>query len=314
MKKQLTRLALPLMVASLLACSGLPEQVDSLEQARTDLRELERTPIATRVAASEIAAARDAIATADRAYEERQPLPFIEHQAYIAQRYADIASERAGEATAREQADRAEAERNRIIAEARTREADARTREAEERAQQAEAAERALQVQVAAAEEQARSAAAAEERNEELQRELDELNAERTADRGIVLTIGDVLFDTGAATLKPGAMATMERLAQFMRDYPERSVRIEGHTDSVGSDATNQALSERRADAVRDALVAQNAPSERIDTVGYGESRPIASNDNVAGRQQNRRVEIVVSEGDGSFVGGAGANRAGAGR
>jgi outer membrane protein OmpA-like peptidoglycan-associated protein len=109
-------------------------------------------------------------------------------------------------------------------------------------------------------------------------------------------------------------MATMERLAQFMRDYPERSVRIEGHTDSVGSDETNQALSERRADAVRDALVAQNAPSERIDTVGYGESRPIASNDNVAGRQQNRRVEIVVSEGDGSFVGGAGANRAGAGR
>jgi outer membrane protein OmpA-like peptidoglycan-associated protein len=302
MRRSIVRIGLSLGAASLVACSSLPERVDSLEQARADLRELESTPLATRVAATEIAAARDAITTADRAYEEREPLPFIEHQAYIAQRYADIASERTGEAGAREQADRAEAERNRIIAEA-------RTREAEARAEQAEAAERALQLQVAAAEEQARSSAAIQERNQQLERELEELNAERT-DRGIVLTIGDVLFDTGAATLKPGALATMERLAQFMRDYPERSIRIEGHTDAVGSDETNQALSERRAEAVRDALVARNAPRDRIDTVGYGESRPIASNDNVAGRQQNRRVDIVVSEDDGSFAGEASASRA----
>lgn len=295
------RLAVPVIAFSIAACGGLPERIDSLEQARTDLRDLERTPLATRVAATEIAAAREAIATADRAYEDDQPLPFIEHQAYIAQRYTDIASERTGEAGAREQADRAEAERNRIIA-------DARTREAEARAQQAEAAERALQLQVAASEEQARTASEIEERNQQLQRELDALNAERT-DRGIVLTIGDVLFDTGAATLKPGALTTMERLAQFMRDYPERSVRIEGHTDSVGSDEMNQALSERRANAVRDALVARNAPRDRIDTIGYGEARPIASNDDVAGRQQNRRVEIVVSEDDGSFAGEASANR-----
>jgi outer membrane protein OmpA-like peptidoglycan-associated protein len=300
MSRTIVHIGLSIGVASLVACGGLPERVDSLEQARTDLRELERTPLATRVAATEIAAARDAIATADRAHEEGEPLPFIEHQAYIAQRYADIASERAGEAGAREQANRAEAERNRIIAEA-------RTREAEARADQAESAERALQLQVAAAEEQARSAAAIQERNERLERELEELNAERT-DRGIVLTIGDVLFDTGAATLKPGALTTMERLAQFMRDYPERSIRIEGHTDAVGSNETNQALSERRAEAVRDALVARNAPRDRIDTIGYGESRPVATNDNAAGRQQNRRVDIVVSEDDGSFATGASAS------
>lgn len=297
------RLALAVGVASLAACGGLPERVDSLEQARADLRELESTPLAARVASTEIAAAREAISTADRAYEDKAPLPFIEHQAYVAQRYADIASERAGEASAREQADRAEAERNRIIA-------DARTREAEARADQAEAAERALQLQLAAAEEQARSAAAVEERNEQLRRELEELNAQQT-DRGLVLTIGDVLFDTGASTLKPGALGTMERLAQFMRDYPERGIRIEGHTDAVGSDETNQALSERRADAVRDALVARNAPRDRIDTIGYGESRPIASNDDVAGRQQNRRVEIVVSEADGSFAGETSASSIG---
>ena len=116
-----------------------------------------------------------------------------------------------------------------------------------------------------------------------------------------MLTLGDVLFDTGQASLKPGAGTTVDRLAQFMGDYPERSVRIEGHTDSVGSDETNQALSERRAVAVRDALVALGVDAGRIMTIGYGEARPIASNDTPAGRLQNRRIEIVVSDEQGSF-------------
>jgi outer membrane protein OmpA-like peptidoglycan-associated protein len=90
-------------------------------------------------------------------------------------------------------------------------------------------------------------------------------------------------------------------LAQFMRDYPERSVRIEGHTDAVGSDTTNQVLSEQRAEAVRDALLTRGLETGRIATVGYGELRPIASNDSAGGRQQNRRVEIVVSDEQGSF-------------
>jgi outer membrane protein OmpA-like peptidoglycan-associated protein len=88
-----------------------------------------------------------------------------------------------------------------------------------------------------------------------------------------------------------------------MRDYPERSVRIEGHTDSVGSDDLNQRLSERRADAVRDALMARGTPSERIRTRGFGETQPIAGNDDPGGRQQNRRVEIVVSDESGVFAG-----------
>ena len=94
---------------------------------------------------------------------------------------------------------------------------------------------------------------------------------------------------------------TVDRLAQFMRDYPERSVRIEGHTDSAGSDAANQALSEQRADAVRESLIERGLEAERIATLGYGEARPIAGNETAAGRQQNRRVEIVVSDEQGSF-------------
>jgi outer membrane protein OmpA-like peptidoglycan-associated protein len=272
----------------------LPDRIDSVEQARDSVATLEREPLAGSVAAREFAAAREALAAADEAYEEREPLESIEHHAYVAQRYVDIANELVAEAAAREEVERSEAERNRIIA-------DARTREAEAAAREADAAARELEVQARAAEEQARAAQAAEERSRDLERELEDLEA-RDTDRGLVLTLGDVLFDTGAATLKPGAATTIDRLAQFMRDYPERSVRIEGHTDAAGSDETNQALSERRAQAVREALVARGLDAGRIDTLGYGEARPIAGNDSPAGRQQNRRVEIVVSDAQGVFA------------
>jgi outer membrane protein OmpA-like peptidoglycan-associated protein len=120
-----------------------------------------------------------------------------------------------------------------------------------------------------------------------------------------VLTLGDVLFDTAQANLKPGAASTMDRLAQFMRDYGERQVMIEGHTDSRGEDAYNIDLSQRRAAAVRDALLERNIEPQRIRIVGLGEGYPVASNDTQAGMQQNRRVEIVISDEQGGFPAGA---------
>lgn len=256
-------------------CGGLPDRIDSVEQARESIAEVSREPLAGRVASEELQEARDALASADEAYEEKEPIQLIEHRAYVAQRYADISRELVSEAQAREEVERTEAERNRIIAEARAREAQAAQRTASEQSQAADAA-------------QARA------RN--LERELEELQAEET-DRGLVLTLGDVLFETGQATLMPGALTTVDRLAQFMGDYPERTVQIEGHTDSAGSDALNQRLSEQRAAAVRDALVARGVGLGRIQTIGYGEARPVASNDTPAGRQQNRRIEVVVSGG-----------------
>ena len=284
-------------------CSGLPDRVDSVEQARESIADVSREPLAGRVAAEELAAARGALASADEAFEEREPIELIEHQAYVAQRYADISRELVSEAQAREEVERAEAERNRIIADSRAREAEAAQRAAAEATREAD-------VQARAAGEQARAAQEAQERAAGLERELEELEA-RDTDRGLVLTLGDVLFDTGQATLKPGAATTVDRLAQFMRDYPERSVRIEGHTDDVGSDATNQQLSERRAVAVRDALIARNIDAARISTVGYGEARPIAGNDTPGGRQQNRRIEIVVSDEKGDFGDNAAASASG---
>lgn len=301
MKSQPTRTIASGALAALIAagCSRLPERVDSLEDARASVTSVEREPLAGRVAAEQLAAARDALASADAAYEEGEPLPLIEHRAYVAQRYADISRELVSEAQAREEVERAEADRARIIAAAREREAAAAQQAAQRSARQ-------LEVTSRTAEEQARAAEAAEQRASELERELEDLEASNT-DRGLVLTLGDVLFDTGASTLRPGAITTIDRLAQFMRDYPERYVRIEGHTDAVGSDELNQRLSEERARAVQGALLARNIEPDRVSTVGYGEARPIASNDTPEGRQQNRRIEVVVSDEQGAFAsGGAG--------
>ena len=153
---------------------------------------------------------------------------------------------------------------------------------------QAAKARKDAEVQLAAAE-------AAKARVAKLQEEMAALQAKKT-DRGMVLTLGDVLFDTGRAELKAGAFDTLDRLASFMRDNPERKLTIEGHTDSVGSDDYNIGLSKRRADAVRAALVTRSVDGGRIVTEGLGKARPVAGNDTAEGRQRNRRVEIVISD------------------
>jgi outer membrane protein OmpA-like peptidoglycan-associated protein len=122
-----------------------------------------------------------------------------------------------------------------------------------------------------------------------------EAQAHAGADRGLVLTLGDLGFDAGKVALQPTSMTAIDRLAQLMGVYPERSVRIEGHTDSLGDDAANQQLSERRANAVRDALLARGIDAARVEAVGYGETRPIADNATPVGRQKNRRIEIVLT-------------------
>lgn len=127
-----------------------------------------------------------------------------------------------------------------------------------------------------------------------LQTELAELQADRT-ERGLVVTLGDeVLFDVDEAELKPGGMQRLARVAEFLRHNPDRNVLVEGHTDSTAPDDYNLALSQRRANAVEDFLIAQGVDPTRISAIGYGEGQPLATNDTVAGRQANRRVEIVV--------------------
>ena len=124
---------------------------------------------------------------------------------------------------------------------------------------------------------------------------LEALNAEQT-NRGLVLTLGDVLFETGKSNLLAGSMRAIEKLTEFLADNPKRLVLIEGHTDNVGSTISNIDLSLRRSGSVGEALSLKGIAIERLFVKGYGEAYPVASNDDAGGRQRNRRVEIVILE------------------
>jgi len=160
-------------------------------------------------------------------------------------------------------------------------------------AERAAIAKRQAEQAISAAEEEAAKAARAKTEADELMRELSELKAQQT-ERGIVLTIGDVLFATGKADLSPDAGRSVNKLAEFLKKYPNRDVLIEGHTDSVGADDYNLTLSRKRADSVKYKLMGDGIEESRITTVGYGERFPLASNDTKAGKAQNRRVEVII--------------------
>ncbi|MBW3564792.1 MAG: OmpA family protein [Acidobacteria bacterium] len=124
---------------------------------------------------------------------------------------------------------------------------------------------------------------------------LSELAETRREERGFIVTLPGLYFDTGRATLKQGVRANLQKIAELVEEVPEAVIVVEGHTDSVGSEASNQNLSERRAVAVKDFLVREGVSPLAITTVGRGENQPIASNDTASGRAQNRRVELVIS-------------------
>lgn len=124
-------------------------------------------------------------------------------------------------------------------------------------------------------------------------KELEDLKAQQT-ERGMMITMGDVLFQTGKADLRPGALQNLYRLASYLKDNPNRKVMVEGHTDSVGSSYSNQRLSERRAQSVASFLISNGVNSSRITEVGYGEEYPVDTNNTAAGRSNNRRVEVTI--------------------
>jgi outer membrane protein OmpA-like peptidoglycan-associated protein len=161
--------------------------------------------------------------------------------------------------------------------------ADARS--AQSRAEVADAEARA-----AAAE---REANAARQQASNLRGQLRDYQLRQTA-LGAQLVLQDVIFETGKATLRPGATARLQPLVTYLNASPEVKVRIDGHTDSVGSDAMNLQLSKARASAVRSALITAGVDAARIEAFGHGETNPIATNVNAAGRQANRRVELTM--------------------
>ena len=272
-------------------CASTPKTLPEVEQARADVQTLARDPMAEQMASKELSDARSSLQGAETALKQGHKEDAL-HYAYLASQQAQTGEARINEQRSKEEVAKGEADRNRVLLESRTNEAERATAAAQAQAAQAEAARQ--------------EAVAAQARSEDVQRQLADLQAKQT-DRGMVLTLGDVLFDTAKATLKPGADSVMQRVAVFMEKNPDTKVIIEGHTDSRGSDEYNQELSKRRALAVQDALASHGIDRNRVEAVGKGKGLPVASNDTSAGRQQNRRVEIVFSDKEGHFASGTNA-------
>jgi len=252
--------------AVLAACSSAPPNNESLEAARTMIPEVEKSARAG-VAAADIANARHSLDAANRLAAAKAKAPDIEFEAQNAVLSAQIANEKILTAQANDEIAAGNAQRQTVLLEARDRQA----------------------------QQSVRAADASQQRVDSLEAQLADLKVKKT-ERGLVLTLGDVLFDTNQSTLKAGAYGTLDRLATALRENSGRKVTIEGHTDNVGSDATNQGLSERRAQSVQMALTQRGVARDQTTAIGKGENFPVASNDDPNGRQSNRRVELIFAE------------------
>lgn len=271
---------------ALSACATMPPQPNAaLEDARAAVRTAEADPNVNKYAPLDLDRAQKELSVAEDAALHHRDAE-IAQPAYLATQNARIAQAHGAAKADDARVAAGQSERDRIVLAARTREAE--------------------NAKAAAANSQALAAVALSQRdqaNEEtarVQAELEALKATPTP-RGLVLTLGDVMFDTGRSELKSGGMRKIDQLAQFLTEHSDRRVQIDGFTDSVGSDAYNEELSRRRADAVKAALVSRNVDPARISTEGYGKAYPVASNNDSGGRQLNRRVEVVIGK-DGSAI------------
>jgi outer membrane protein OmpA-like peptidoglycan-associated protein len=257
---------------ALSGCVSAPKTNAALETARSAVQTAEADPNVSRFAALDLEASKKELEAAENAALHNKQSE-IDQPAYLATQTARLAQARAAAKADDARVAAGQVERDQIQLAARAREADNAKRAAE----------------------------AATAQSARLQAEIDQLKAAQT-ERGLVLTFGDVLFDTGKAELNPGAKPRLDTLAQFLIAHPNRRVQIDGFTDNVGNDSLNLTLSQHRADAVQSSLLARRIDASRISAQGYGKAFPVASNSDAGGRQLNRRVEVVIGNDDGTVV------------
>jgi outer membrane protein OmpA-like peptidoglycan-associated protein len=317
-----------MLVGALAACASNPKVDLALEQVRAQLEELKSTPELAGYAPLALGEAERALRSAETASgDDTQRV----HLTYMADRRVQIArvvaqgeqlkaelqalqdehsrmlvaASKIEAERARQEADRArmmsqataeDAERARMQAEeARQREAmSAKT--AQQAREEAEQAKALAKSSATAAELARKEASLASEQAQSLRRQLENLQLRQT-ESGVVVTLGDVLFESGQAELREDAHTSLVEVVDLLQSEPGKKIRIEGHTDSVGDAAANLKLSERRAASVQSALVALGVDAVRISAVGMGEDFPIASNENEEGRKKNRRVDVILLDG-----------------
>ncbi|MFT7772517.1 OmpA family protein [Roseateles sp.] len=275
-------------------CASAPTVTPALEQARVNVRSAEADPAVLKYASLDVKKAADSLRRAEELSAKRESPADIDSAAYVASTQARTAMAIGRASTEEEAIKAAEVDRERVRADANARRASAaqaQAANAQIAAANASADANAARQQAAAAN---ADAAQAQAQAAALQQELADLQARQT-DRGMLVTLGDVLFEFGRAEVKPAAQNAIDKLAHYLAQHPDRRVLIEGFTDSVGSDAANLALSQRRSQAVADALRARGVDPTRIATRGYGEAYPVASNSSSSDRAMNRRVEVYIS-------------------
>jgi outer membrane protein OmpA-like peptidoglycan-associated protein len=284
--------------AALQACTSVPLENPNLSAAQAEFKTAQATPEVPALASAELREAQVALDQARAAWATQDKRSEVDHLAYLASKKIAIAQTAASQRQAEKSINEAQGRRQQTLLMARTLEAENAQRDAQAAQRTAAAATQQAQVaagQTALARQDAQTAEAIAA---QLQARLTELDAKQT-DRGMVVTIGDLLFDNNSAALKPGAEQNVQRLGAFLKTYPKRNALIEGYTDSVGSTDSIQSLSERRANSVRQALLAVGVTSDRLVTRGYGEAYPVGSNQSADGRLSNRRVEVILSDDSG---------------
>lgn len=258
------------LIATLLAagCATTSESEQRADNLRQQYEQLSSAIDSQRYAPVAFAEAEEALEEVDRLIDNGADQEEIEHQVYIAERKLEIARETATMQQADEIVANAGSQRKDVLLSARESELEEVTQRADEMAARAN----------------------------ELEAQVGDMSTEET-ERGLVLTLDSILFEVNEAELKPGAQRQLSDIAAFLNEYPDRNIVVEGFTDSTGNAEYNQELSQQRAQAVRDVLANYGVSPDRVITRGYGQQFPVASNDSEVGRQQNRRVEIIIANG-----------------
>lgn len=325
MKRSLQNMALVLSMALLAACATAPRKDLALERVKNDLKQLKANPELAGYAPLALGEAERALRTAEQSsgneYYRIHLVYMADHRIKIAQAMAEreqqqkaydklekersamlIRASKLEAKQARDEAERArllvattteDAERARAEKEAALKKEAEAARAAKLASEEAKQARRLAKTRASEAEYARKEADIASQQVDSLTRQLKNLQLRQT-EKGVVVTLGDVLFDPGKATLLDSARSSLQEVVDLLQTEPEKKIRVEGHTDSSGDAAANLKLSQQRAQSVRDALVKMGVAADRIKAVGMGEDFPIASNKTAEGRARNRRVDVIL--------------------
>ncbi|MBF0203127.1 MAG: OmpA family protein, partial [Desulfamplus sp.] len=278
-------------------CATSTVHNQALERARSAYDTARTTPDIESNAPVALYDAKGALEKAEKATKD---IKEMEHLAYIAEKKAQLAvmisESKASELAITElgrSKDKILIKAREIESDAARAEAEKRTLEAEQKALEAELARKHSEAMMQEAEKSRLQAEEALAQKRQLEQELADLQAKQT-DRGAVITLGNILFEVNKSNLLSGGFLAIEKLSYFLKKYPTRNLLIEGHTDSRGSDMYNLGLSQQRANSVFTAFLQRGIDGQRMLTKGYGEQYPVAGNETEGGRQQNRRVEVII--------------------